>query len=131
MTLARRDEPPVPGLLDRREPRVLGGADDRRAVPERGGRPAGSFYGARLRWAGWIAWALAAFAVVLTVVWQRPEPLGAAVLWGLAGVGFRRSARLVEGPLGPARALALLGLVVGLLALLIVGAGLVARGEHA
>ncbi|MFD4991465.1 hypothetical protein ACFWH7_08070 [Cellulosimicrobium cellulans] len=131
--MARRDEPPVPGLLDRREPRVLGGSGDRRAVaPERGGgRPAESFYGARLRWAGWIAWALAAFAVVLTVVWQRPEPFGAAVLWGLAGVGCRRSARLVEGPLGPVRALALLGLVVALLVLLIVGAGLVARGEHA
>lgn len=110
---------------------MLGGAGGRRAVPERGGRPAGSFYGARLRWAGWIAWALAAFAVVLTVAWQRPEPLGAAVLWGLAGLGCRRSARLVEGPLGPARALALLGLVVALLVLLIVGAGLVARGEHA
>jgi drug/metabolite transporter (DMT)-like permease len=130
--VARREEPPVPGLLDRREPRVLGGgAADRRAAPERGGRPGGSFYGSRLRWAGWITWALAAFAVVLTVVWQRPEPLGATALWGLAGVGCRRAARLVEGPLGPARALGLLGLVLALLVLLIVGAGLVARGEHA
>jgi hypothetical protein len=129
--VARRDEPPVPGLLDRREPRVLGGAGDRRAAPEGGSREAGSFYGSRLRWAGWIAWALAAFAVVLTVVWQRPEPFAAAALWGLAGVGCRRSARLVEGPLGPARAFALLGLVVALLVLLIVGAGLVARGERA
>ena len=130
--MARRDEPPVPGLLDRREPRELGGgAVDRRAAPERRGRWGGSFYGSRLRWAGWIAWALAAFAVVLTVVWQRPEPLGAAALWGLAGVGCRRSARLVEGPLGPARALALLGLVVALVVLLIVGAGLVAQGERA
>ncbi|MFJ4230459.1 hypothetical protein [Cellulosimicrobium cellulans] len=129
--MVRRDEPPVPGLLDRREPRVLGGAGDRRAGPGRSRRDAGSFYGARLRWAGWIAWALAAFAVVLTVVWQRPEPLGAAVLWGLAGLGCRRSARLVEGPLGPARAFALLGLVLALLVLLIVGAGLVARGERA
>ncbi|MBN0042358.1 hypothetical protein JN535_19595 [Cellulosimicrobium cellulans] len=129
--MARRDEPPVPGLLDRREPRVLGGAGDRRTAPERGGRPGGSFHGSRLRWAGWIAWALAAFAVVLTVVWQRPEPLGAAVLWGLAGASCRGSARLVEGPLGPARALALLGLVVALLVLLILGAALVARGERA
>ncbi|WP_264032329.1 hypothetical protein [Cellulosimicrobium sp. SH8] len=129
--MARRDELPVPGLLDRQEPRMLGAGDRRAVASEHGGRPAGSFYGARLRWAGWIAWALAAFAVVLAVVWQRPEPLGAAVLWGLAGLGCRRSARLVEGPLGPARALALLGLVVALLVLLIVGAGLVARGEHA
>lgn len=128
--MARRAEPPVPGLLDRREPRVLGDSSDRRVAPERGRRPAGSFYGSRLRWAGWIAWALAAFAVVLTVAWQRPEPLAAAVLWGLCGVGCRRSARLVEGPLGPARAFALLGLVVALLVLLIVGAGLVARGER-
>ncbi|UKJ65116.1 hypothetical protein H1Q78_07175 [Cellulosimicrobium cellulans] len=130
--MARRDEPPVPGLLDRREPRELGGgAVDRRAAPERRGRSGGSFYGSRLRWAGWIAWALAAFAVVLTVAWQRPEPLGAAALWGLAGVGCRRCARLVERPLGPARAFALLGLVLALLVLLIVGAGLVARGERA
>lgn len=129
--MVRRDEPPVPGLLDRREPRVLGDAGDRRAAPGRSRRDAGSFYGARLRWAGWIAWALAAFAVVLTVAWQRPEPLGAAALWGLAGVGCRRCARLVERPLGPARAFALLGLVLALLVLLIVGAGLVARGERA
>ncbi|MFF2267290.1 hypothetical protein ACFVTZ_03425 [Cellulosimicrobium cellulans] len=129
--MARRDEPPVPGLLDRREPRALGGTGDRRAAPAGGRRETGSFYGARLRWAGWIAWALAAFAVVLTVVWQRPEPLGAAALWGLAGIGCRRCARLVERPLGPARAFALLGLVLALLVLLIVGAGLVARGERA
>jgi hypothetical protein len=129
--VARRDEPPVPGLLGRQEPRLLGARDRRAVASEHGGRPPGSFYGARLRWAGWIAWALAAFAVVLAVVWQGPEPLAAAVLWGLAGLGCRRSARLVDGPLGPARALALLGLVVALLVLLIVGAGLVARGEPA
>jgi hypothetical protein len=129
--MTRRDDPPVPGLLDRREPRAPGGAGNLGAAPPRGGQGSGSFTGSRLRVAGWLAWALAAFAVVLTVVWQRPEPLGAAVLWSIAGVACRRSAHLVEGRLGPARALAVLGLGVALVVLLVGGAALVARGEHA
>ena len=129
--MTRRDDPPVPGLLDRREPRAPGGAGNLGATPARGGQGSGSFTGSHLRVAGWLAWALAAFAVVLTVVWQRPEPLGAAVLWSIAGVVCRRAAHLVEGRLGPARALAVLGLAVALGVLLVGGAALVARGEHA
>lgn len=129
--MTRRDDPPVPGLLDRREPRAPGGAGNLGAAPARGGQGSGSFTGSRLRVAGWLAWALAAFAVVLTVVWQRPEPLGAAALWSIAGVVCRRSAHLVEGRPGPARALAVLGLAVALVVLLVGGAALVARGEHA
>lgn len=91
----------------------------------------GSFFGWRLRWAGWIAWALTGFALVLAVLWWRPEPLVAAVLWGLAGAMCRRCARLVEGPLRPVHALALLGFVVVLVVLLLAGAAFVAQGERA
>ncbi|MFB8229568.1 hypothetical protein [Cellulosimicrobium sp. NPDC055967] len=144
--MPRRDERPVPGLLSRREPRVPGDARRRGAATAGGtepgaaaaggtehgrGAPGGSFFGWRLRGAGWIAWGLAAFAVVLAVVWQRAEPLAAVALWGAAGVLCRRCARLVEGPLGPARGLALLGLVALALVLLLAGAAFVARGEPA
>lgn len=134
--MPRRDERPVPGLLSRREPRVPGDARRRGAATAGGtepgrGAPGGSFFGWRLRGAGWIAWGLAVFALVLAVVWQRVEPLAAVALWGAAGVLCRRCARLVEGPLGPARGLALLGLVALALVLLLAGAAFVARGEPA
>lgn len=133
-----RDERPVPGLLESREPRALRARRrDDVAPPGRGrtapGAHAGteSFFAWRLRGAGWISWALAAFALVLAVAWVHPSPLAAAVLWGAAGALCRRCARLAEPPVRGLRALALLGLVVVLMVLLLAGAGFVAHGERA
>jgi len=127
--VARRREPPVPGLHARHEPRAL--RTPAAPSPDRAVR-GGSFFAWRLRGAAWVAAALAVFAVVLAVVWRRPEPLGGTAAWALAALACAACARLVDpGPVRGTRALALLGLVVAALVLLLVGAASVARGERA